>query len=175
MQKVKLTDYFEIVASIQDDKINFDVAEINDIDALPFISRTANNNGITDYCSPRSGKVNEGGVLSLALDGSTGATFFQYHPFLSGQNIWLLVPKAERIETLSPRVALYMVATIRKAVAAYSYNLSLTKTRLKNININLPIDDQGHLDLMWIEKEMSKVRHIELIEEVPDERYQILT
>lgn len=175
MDKVKLTDFFAISASIQDDKINFAEAELNDIDALPFVARTARNNGTTGYCVPRIGKVNEGGVLSLALDGSTGATFYQRHAFLSGQNIWLLKPRPSKIALLTPEVALFLVTTIRKAVTAYSYNLSLTKTRLQKITIKVPVDSEGMLDVALIHKMMSEVRHIGLLDELPDERYQILT
>jgi len=175
IKKVKLTDLFSIESSLQDDKINFDVADINDIDALPFVSRTAKNNGVTDYCSPRAGKINKGGVITLALDGSTGSTFYQHHDFLSGQNIWILRPVPERVTDFSPRVALYLVSTITKAVSAYTYNLSLTKTRLKNISINAPMNDDGTLDVTWILREMNNLRHIGLLDELPEERYQILT
>ncbi|MGW9168126.1 restriction endonuclease subunit S [Agromyces sp. NPDC055658] len=175
MQKVPLIDFFDISASLQDDKINFQEAELNDVDALPFVSRTARNNGVTGYCQPREGKINEGGVITLALDGSTGSTFYQHHAFLSGQNIWLLKPKPELIGEMTPTVALYLVATIRKAVAAYTYNLSLTKTRLQKVLIALPVTPEGLLDREFVEREMSRVRHLGLLEELPDERYQILT
>jgi hypothetical protein len=175
MQKVKLIDFFGISASLQDDKINFAEAELNDIDALPFVSRTARNNGITGYCLPKPGKRNAPRVLTLALDGSTGATFYQHHEFLSGQNIWVFTPKQDKIPDLHPRIALFLVTTIRKAVTAYSYNLSLTKTRLQNIMINLPLDVKGNLDVQEVERLMRGVRHVELLDELPEERYQILT
>ncbi|MEA9984943.1 restriction endonuclease subunit S [Subtercola sp. RTI3] len=175
MEKIKLTELFTIESSIQDDKINFQIADINDVDALPFISRTARNNGITDYCSPRAGMVNKGGAISLALDGSTGSTFYQHHDFLSGQNIWLLRPIVAKVPDFSPRVALYLVSSIRKAVSAYTYNLSLTKTRLQKISINVPLTAAGTVDADWIRTEMFGLRHIELLDELPEERYQILT
>jgi hypothetical protein len=175
LEKVLLTDYFEIESSIQDDRINFETADINDIDALPFVSRTARNNGVTGYCGPRSEKLNDGRVLTLALDGSTGSTFYQHHNFLSGQNIWLLRPKDSKIPQFSPLVALYLVTTIRKAVSAYTYNLSLTKTRLQKIHINLPLDKNGNVDVAWILEQMASVRHVELLADFPEERYQILT
>lgn len=172
---VKLIDFFEILATLQDDKINFVLGEINDVDALPFVSRTARNNGVTDYCSPKQEKINAGGVLTLALDGSTGSTFYQHHDFLSGQNIWILKPRMEKIVEFSPLIALYLVTTIRKAVGAYTYNLGLTKTRLQKVLINLPLDSEGCLDVTLIRDQMLKIRHIQLLDELPNERYQILT
>lgn len=175
MEKVLLIDYFDIEPAIQDDKINFDIADINDIDAKPFLSRSARNNGIGDYVTGPELKKNKGNVISLALDGSTGSTFYQYHEFFSGQNIWLLKPKKDKIPEFTPKIALYLITSIRKAVAAYTYNLSLTKTRLKKINIFLPLKEDGTLDTEYILAEMNKVKHISLVEEMLDERYQILS
>ncbi|MFT3797882.1 restriction endonuclease subunit S [Microbacterium sp.] len=175
MDKYPLVKFFDIAAALQDDKINFQGAELNDVDALPFVSRTARNNGVTGYCEPRDGKVNDGGVITLALDGSTGSTFYQHHRFLSGQNIWLLKPKPEMVGVMTPTIALYLVATIRKAVVAYTYNLSLTKTRLQKVQIALPVTEEGVLDHAFIKDAMSRVRHLDLLDGLPDERYQILT
>ncbi|MFJ2618215.1 restriction endonuclease subunit S [Glutamicibacter sp. NPDC087344] len=175
MQRVPLIDFFEIKSSLQDDKINFTDADINDVDSLPFVSRTARNNGVTAYCETVAEKVNSGGVITLALDGSTGSTFYQHHSFLSGQNIWLLIPNKDRIGELTPQIALYLIASIRKAVSSYTYNLSLTKTRLNKIQLILPLTIDSKLDRKAVVDAMSQVRHVELIEEVPEERYQILT
>ena len=175
MEKVDLTDFFTISASLQDDKMRFIEASINDVDALPFVSRTARNNGVTAYCLPKEGKINPGGVITLALDGSTGATFYQHYPFLSGQNIWVLTHNESKFPEWNPQIALFCVASISKAVAAYTYNLSLTKTRLKNIQIKLPLGAKGNVDIQAIEDAMSAVRHVELLKELPEERFQILT
>src|SRR5699024_5073369 len=103
------------------------------------------------------GKVNEGGVITLALDGSTGSTFYQHYPFLSGQNIWVLTPNREKFTEWNPLIALFCVTSISKAVEAYTYNLSLTKTRLKNIQINLPLNSDGTVAVQAIEETMDEI------------------
>lgn len=173
VKKVQLVDYFEIVPSRQIDKMNTTEADTNDIDAVPFLSRSDRNNGMSGYVEKMEGKLNVGGCISVALDGSTGATFYQHHPFMSGQNIWLLKPYQARFSGFDPFIALYCVASIRKAVKHYTYNLSLTKTRLKNISIFLPVHNDGKVDTNYIKDEMMKLRHANLIETIPIERYQI--
>lgn len=167
MKKVNLSDYFNIKSAIQDDKINFEIADKNDTDSIPFLGRSSTNNGIVDYVKFREGFVNEGGQITIALDGSTGSTFYQHHPFSSGQNIWILEPTKEVIDYINPKVAIYLITTIRKAVVDYSYNLGLTKTRLENnISIILPVLPNGKLNLKEIESKISNLRNIELISKI---------
>lgn len=172
--KVPLVEYFEIKASIQQDKMHFQEADINDLDAHPFLSRSRANNGINSYVVGPERLLNEGNVISLALDGSTGSTFYQKHPFFSGQNIWLLIPKEDKVPIFDTKIAIYIISSIRKAVSQYTYNLSLTKSRLEKINLMLPILENENLDTDYIYKQMEKVRHVELLDQILDERYQIL-
>lgn len=174
MTKLKLTDFFDIVPSIQDDKMNFNKDSYKNPNSIPFLGRSAINNGIVEYVSKRNGFVNEGGVISIALDGSTGATFYQHHNFSSGQNIWLLIPKEEFFREFNPLVALFCVTSIRKAVQNYvgSYNLSLTKTRLtNNIELSLPLDKDNMVDTNAIQDTMHRLRNVNLIDKIPDSRY----
>lgn len=174
MKKIRLSEYFTINSAIQDDKINFELAEKGDPDAIPFLGRSSVNNGIVDYVKYREGYVNDGGQITIALDGSTGSTFYQHHPFSSGQNIWILTPKEDKINYLNPKIALYLISSIRKAVADYSYNLGLTKTRLENnVKLILPIKNNGEVDLQFIESEMDKLRNVEFIHNIKKERFQL--
>jgi len=170
MNKVLLSEYFEIKSTIQDDKINFELSEKEYKDALPFLGRSAINNGIVDYVSPMPSKINDGGILTIALDGSTGATFYQHHKFCSGQNIWGLIPKEKYFDQFDPEIALFIVTSIRKAVKNYSYNLSLTKTRLMKVKILLPIQSDGTVDTNYIKASMKGLRNIEVIKEIPELR-----
>jgi hypothetical protein len=174
VKKVKLSDYFNIESSIQDDKMNFQKESVDRENAVPFLGRSALNNGIVGYVSKREGYINSGGVISIALDGSTGATFYQHHNFSSGQNIWLLIPKRKYFVEFDPKIALFCITSIRKAVENYvgSYNLSLTKTRLtKNIEIFLPLNEDGTVDNEFIGNAFSNLRNIELIEKIPTQRH----
>lgn len=167
--KVSLAKYFDIKSVIQSDKINFKVSNKEDKESVPFLGRSASNNGIVDYVKYRNGFINKGGSITIALDGSTGSTFYQHHSYCSGQNIWILEPKKEFIKEINPAICLFLITTIRKAVIHYSWNLSLTKTRLLNINILLPLKGEL-LDTAFIKKEMSRLRNIDFIKSIPEER-----
>jgi hypothetical protein len=171
LTKVKLSDYFDIKSSIQDDKINFEITNKNDDESIPFIGRSATNNGIVDYVKKRNGYINKGNVITLALDGSTGSTFYQKYEFSSGQNIWLLIPKTDKLQNFTPKIALYLVTSIRKAVKEYSYNLSLTKTRLQKIYIFLPINKDKKIDISFIENEMNTLRNIDFVDSLNKNRF----
>jgi Type I restriction-modification system methyltransferase subunit len=170
---MSLTDYFEIISAKQNDKMNTVSGDLEDKKTVPFIGRKAMNNGVSGYVNLDKNSFNEGTVLTIALDGSTGSTFYQHHNFCSGQNIWLLKPKDSVLKngSFTPVVALYLATTISKAVTEYSYNLSLTKGRLEKIKILLPLNQEGNLSIDEIEYVMSGQTNIEYLYNVPDERY----
>lgn len=171
LSRVLLTDYFDILPTKQKDKIQVHISSAENPEAIPFIGRKSVNNGVSDYIEYDPSCINDGDVLTLALDGSTGATFYQHHRFASGQNIWILKPHSDRIKVFTPEVALYLKTTISQAVIDYSYNLSLTKTRLKNIEILLPLLDSGDVDTDYIHDAMSQITNIEYLQNIPEKRY----
>ncbi len=170
LEKVLLSDFFDIESPLQDDKINFELSDKLHPKSIPFLGRSSTNNGIVDYVSPKNSKVNTGGVITIALDGSTGATFYQHHDFCSGQNIWILRYKDSKIKKFNQAIALFLITSIRKAVKNYSYNLSLTKKRLNEIKVLLPINQSGELNTDYIENTMTKLRNIDQITELLDTR-----
>ncbi len=116
LSKVWLTEYFYILPAKQKDKIQVQISSVMNPDSVPFVGRKATNNGISDYIRYDADCINDGGVLTLALDGSTGSTFYQHHNFASGQNIWILKPREEKIKDFSPEIALYLKTTVSQAV-----------------------------------------------------------
>ncbi|EOU1763245.1 TPA: restriction endonuclease subunit S [Clostridium perfringens] len=171
LTKVPLIKYFSIESPRQDDKINFNIMDIKNQESIPFLGRSSVNNGIVAYVEQRENYINEGGVITIALDGSTGSTFYQMHKFSSGQNIWILRPKKEYLEELTPEIAMFLITTIRIAVKNYTYNLSLTKTRLSKINILLPIKDDKSIDSDYIIERIKKLRNSKLLNNIRETRY----
>lgn len=161
---------FDVKATIQGDKITFKKSSVFETEALPFLGRSGLNNGVVDYVNADLSKINPGKVITVALDGSTGATFYQHHPFCSGQNIWILSPKADVIRSFNQYVAIYLVASIRKAVASYSYNLSLTKTRLLKVDILVPTINGLEVDVETMRECVASLRNADLINDIPSER-----
>ncbi len=171
LKKKLLTEYFDILPTNQKDKIQVTVSNVANKQAIAFIGRKSTNNGVSDYIEYDPECINDGGVLTLALDGSTGSTFYQHHKFASGQNIWILKPKKDKIVEFTPEIALYLKTTVSQAVLDYSYNLSLTKTRLNNIEVVLPLTKNEEIDLEYIRKVMSNIINSEYIHNIPQERY----
>lgn len=169
MKRILLSKFFDIESTLQKDKMHFTTSSRNDIEAVPFLGRSGINNGIVDYVKPIPNLLNTGKIITIALDGSTGSTFYQHHNFCSGQNIWILRPKKEYFEKFNQQIALYIITSIRKAVKSYTYNLSLTKTRLLKISILLPIKN-NKVDVIYIESEMNKLRNINLISKISNKR-----
>ena len=67
------------------DKMSYDNPSVN------FVSRTANNNGVSDYVDLIDGvSPYPAGTLSVALGGSIGSCFLQAKPFYTGQNVCVL-------------------------------------------------------------------------------------
>lgn len=59
--------------------------------AVNFVSRTASNNGVSDFVDYIPGvKPYEAGTISVALGGSIGSCFLQDRPFYTGQNVCVL-------------------------------------------------------------------------------------
>jgi type I restriction-modification system DNA methylase subunit len=171
LKLIAITDFFDIVSPKQKDKMLTIESTVYDIDSLPFLGRKATNNGISGYIIRDPALINEGGVLTVALDGSTGATFYQHHSFASGQNIWILRPRKEKITRMTPVMALYFSESISRAVTAYSYNLSLTKSRLEKIKILLPVLNDGTVDEKTIISTMNQLKNIDLLSSIPNGRY----
>ena len=107
--------------------------------------------------------MNSPGNLTISLDGSTGSVFYQHVPFSSGQNIWQLIPRDEKFKEFNSKIGIFFATSIEQAVINYSYNLSLTKTRLMEVEILAPTNEDGCIDIDYIENRMSKIRNIDVI------------
>jgi hypothetical protein len=144
-----------------------------DIKEVPFIGRKGVNNGVSDYVIPPNNLINNGNTITIALDGSTGSTFYQHHDFCSGQNIWILKIKAEKLghKRLDPEVALFLTASIGLAVQKYSYNLGLTKGRLQNISFMLPLNENKTIDTEFIKNLMKDIDNTVFLKHILDARY----
>ena len=164
-----ITELFDLVTHQDIDKICTNVSSLRDTKSVPFIGRSKANNGVTDYVVSEDCLVNQPGILSVALDGSTGSTFYQHHAFVTGQNIHLLAPRSV-FPHFKPLVALYVSVSMQEAFSEYTWNIGLTKKRLMAIKVKVPVCD-GHIDVEYIERVMGQLRNADLVAEVADARY----
>lgn len=86
-------------------------------DAIAFVGRSRERNGVVSFVEPVSGsKPFEVGMITVALGGSTLASFVQLRPFYTAQNIDVLIPLFE----MSLDVKLYYCLCIEANRFRYS-------------------------------------------------------
>ncbi len=98
---------------------------------IPFVSRTAKNNGISAYVAPVAGvALNPSHTLSVAMSGSVLSTFYQGRAYYTGYHVACLAPKI----SLTTQQMLYYALCLSKNAYRYSYGRQANKT-LKSILI----------------------------------------
>lgn len=108
-------------------------------DGIPFVTRTATNNGVGGIVEPVDGvTAYPAGSLSVALGGSIGSTFLQTRDFYTSQNVAVLQPK----ETLPSVILLFLAALIEKecSLRFVAFGRELNKHIKRNFTIKLPLE-----------------------------------
>lgn len=138
-KEFRLSDLFLISTSKDPNLQN------SSIGATPYISSTAENNGISGYVDEvpsQSGKV-----LTIARNGSVGSAFYQKDPFCaSPDDVRILTPKF----ALTPYAALFIKTVIELEKFRYTYGRKLGTARLKAVVIKLPATKEGKLDIGYM-------------------------
>ncbi|MBF0457547.1 MAG: restriction endonuclease subunit S [Nitrospirae bacterium] len=122
--------------------INLIQCKSTDNNAIPFISRTEKNNGVSAYVEKELDiDVNPVHTLSVAVGGSVLSTFYQPLPYYTGFHVLVLTPKHE----MSVVEMLFYAQYIRANKYKYNYGRQANKT-LKDIliPIKIPIDTKNH-------------------------------
>lgn len=105
----------------------------SNIGVTPYISSSAENNGITGYVDTAPSQI--GNVLTIARNGSVGTTFYQEAPFCaSPDDIRILTPKFE----MTKYSALFIKTVIELEKYKYAYGRKLGSSRIKKLKIKLP-------------------------------------
>lgn len=130
---------------------------IHDKEAVAFVARTAENNGVSAFVKKEQGMVPQAaGTITCAGGGSVLSTFVQAHDFYSGRDLYLLNTK----ENLSVKTKLFLTTVLLKNQYRYSYGRQANKT-LPTLLLKLPI--QHHSDgtpVIDPEKKYSKEGYI---------------
>lgn len=91
---VKVSDLFEIKYGVTFELINLTQAKSTDYNAIPFVSRTEKNNGVSAFVEKIIDiEPNPAHSLSVAVGGSVLSTFYQSKPYYSGFHVFVLIPK----------------------------------------------------------------------------------
>ena len=135
---VSLSELFTINYGNSLELINMEQCKSTNMNAVPFISRTENNNGVSAFVEKEFDiDTNPAHTLTVAVGGSVLATFYQPLPYYTGFHVLVLSPKA-KMEILEMIVYAKYIKT-----NSYQYNFGRQANKtLKNILVPEKISDK---------------------------------
>ncbi|MBS0955640.1 restriction endonuclease subunit S [Lactiplantibacillus plantarum] len=126
----------------------------------PFVGSSAKNNGVTNFIdkneySPDKFAKN---VISVNRNGSVGFSFFHpYEAYFSGDTRYLDLGKKNKY------IALFLTTAIMQQKGQFGYGFKLGTERLKNLKINLPVNDDELPDWKFMENYIKTLPNGDLI------------
>lgn len=114
---------------------------------IPYVSSTANNNGVDDYIEASHGTRVFRDCISLANSGSVGTAFYEPFSFVASDHVTSL-----KIENGSKFVYLFLVSAIEKQGSNFNFNREINDLRIKKMQVMLPIDEDGKPDYAYMEQ-----------------------
>lgn len=114
---------------------------------VPYVSLTANNNGVDDYIEATPGTRAFGDCISLANSGSVGTAFYEPFEYVASDHVTAL-----KTEGMSKYVYLFLTSTIEKQGSNFNFNREINDARIKNMQIMLPVTDSGEPDYAYMEQ-----------------------
>lgn len=112
--------------------------------AIPFIGAIDSNNGISGFVSDA---IHAGNTITVSYNGSVAEAFYQPVPFWACDDVNVLYPRF----TLSPGIALFLCALIRREKYRFSYGRKWHLERMQASTIRLPANDDGTPDWTYME------------------------
>lgn len=134
-----LTDIFSVDYG---NKFDLNKMEVLPTSSIAFVSRTAQNNGVSAYVEPVTGvSPYPAGAITVALGGSIGSTFLQKQPFYTGQNISVLLPKTPMSDAAKLFISCIIMAECSYRFVAFGRELN--KHIKRDFTIKLPQTPSG--------------------------------
>ena len=139
--------------------------ETADYEHIPFLGATANNNGVTGWCSrqaienasrtgddknePMSRKMFAGGCIAVTNNGSVGHAYYWPHEFTCSHDINPLFLKNK---PLNASLAMFLIGAIEKQAVCFEYARKWRPARMVKSRIMLPVTDAGKPDYDFMEQ-----------------------
>ena len=108
------------------------IKDILDDGNIPFVSRTAENNGIDGYVSVEQSAITKGNCLTVGAEGIY--SFYQQKDFATGNKVYTL-----RNDNISINHYMFIATILNKEDYKYSYGRARIKSKLEEEIIKLPI------------------------------------
>ena len=129
MMLVKVSEVFEVVYGV-----NLDLNKLIQVESdkgIPFVSRTAKNNGVSAWVKPIKNKIpNPANTISVAGGGSVMESFLQKQPYYSGRDLYYLRP----LKKMSDSQLLYYCHCLKSNKYRFNYGRQANRT-LKDLLI----------------------------------------
>lgn len=124
---------------------------------IPYISSTALNNGVDGYIGNENDVRTSKQDITVANSGSVGNAFYHPYHYIASDHVHSLSNKE-----YNKYHYLFIVTLLNRLEDKYHFNYEINNLRLKSDKIMLPIDDDGNLDLDFMENYMKQVecKHI---------------
>lgn len=114
---------------------------------IPYVSSTANNNGVDDYVEATAGTRSFSDCISLANSGSVGTAFYEPFEFVASDHVTSL-----KHEGMSKFVYLFLTTTIERQGSNFNFNREINDARIKKMQVMLPVSDDGKPDYKYMEQ-----------------------
>lgn len=108
--------------------------------AVRFVGASEKHNGVTDRNDVAP--TFPGGQLTVAYNGSVGATFYQDKPFFASDDVNVLEPRV----AASVPALLFIATMIRHEKTRYTYGYKWTLERMRTTPVRLPSTQAGDPD-----------------------------
>lgn len=114
---------------------------------IPYVSSTANNNGVDDYVTVTEGTRVFKNCISLANSGSVGTAFYEPFDFVASDHVTHLERK-----NASKYLYLFLATMLEKQKSNFNFNREINDARIQKLQIMLPITGDGQPDYEYMEQ-----------------------
>ena len=124
---------------------------------MPYVSSTANNNGVDDYieATPRTRVFSD--CISLANSGSVGNAFYEPFHYVASDHVTSL-----KKEGLTAQQYLFLTSVVEKQGVNFNFNREINNARISNMRVLLPVTDNGEPDYEYMEQYAAEARKVKL-------------
>ena len=119
---------------------------------IPYVSSTANNNGVDDYIEAIEGTRVFEKCISLANSGSVGTAFYEPFAFVASDHVTSL-----KRENTSQYVYLFLTAVLEQQGSNFNFNREINDLRIRKMRVMLPVDDNDEPDYKFMEDYMKEL------------------
>ena len=113
---------------------------------VPYVSSTANNNGVDDYIEASAGTRVFKNCISLANSGSVGTAFYEPFAFVASDHVTSLECKEA-----NEYIYLFLTAVLEQQGSNFNFNREINDLRIKKMRVMLPVTDGGQPDFQFME------------------------